>query len=384
MNVLICTPTMSGNFPEFQTLSLVRSLVSSGHRVATACYNGHTELMADRFRQCGSELCLIDNSKGDKESGTSLFARLLKGLRSFIKHFKPDVAHVLCVDSAATPIIVLKILGVKKVIATAYNATRRAVHDKLTHLLEKHFVNAVHCPTQTDEANLFGSSTLYSLTTPLRGYGNHFTIYNCLPDLEKSEHPSDNYSAMYHTRQRSEDNTVTIGVVMPADSGRGSELIIPAFRLIHNTCPETRLIILGQGKDSTVVANQIEVAGLQDYVSTSYLFNSEGKAEILGKIDIMMTLSSDTELAGMEALLAMAYGCIPVSPDAGAMSEIIIDGKSGMLYRPGSYCDLAERIIQLSQNKELREKLQTGAMKRSGRFSCRNYHTLISDLYARI
>jgi glycogen(starch) synthase len=77
---------------------------------------------------------------------------------------------------------------------------------------------------------------------------------------------------------------------------------------------------------------------------------------------------SHYESFGLACCEAMAAGKAVIGSLKGGMSEIIEDGKSGLLIEPGSSKLIANSIINLIQNKELRLKLGVGAKKRIASF----------------
>jgi colanic acid/amylovoran biosynthesis glycosyltransferase len=66
----------------------------------------------------------------------------------------------------------------------------------------------------------------------------------------------------------------------------------------------------------------------------------------------------------------MASGLAVVSTPCGGTSEAIVDGESGLLFRPGDVWDLAEKIEKLLLNPQLRQQVaQSGQNAARERFS---------------
>ncbi|MCM1310991.1 MAG: glycosyltransferase family 4 protein, partial [Bacteroides sp.] len=120
MRVLVCIPCLMTGGTEIQTLSLVEALVGDGHTVGVACYFEHAPEMADRYRRVGAEVILL-SPEGVRPVGIrATIAHLWRGLRGAVKGFRPDAAHVQYMAPGALPVIILKALGVKKIIATTH------------------------------------------------------------------------------------------------------------------------------------------------------------------------------------------------------------------------------------------------------------------------
>ena len=169
MKVLICIPCLLTGGTEIQTLSLVRALVRGGHEVTTVCYFEHADDMKKRFENAGSAVALLcadgTRPKGMVRTAWTLFV----GLRRVVSRWKPDVAHVQYMAPGALPIILLRLSGVGKVIATAHTAADIYSPGglKLLRFLQRHVLAAFTCITERAERSFFGTSSLFSPKTHL-------------------------------------------------------------------------------------------------------------------------------------------------------------------------------------------------------------------------
>lgn len=103
MTVLICIPCLMTGGTEVQTLNLVQALIAGGHRVVTVCYFENCEDMVSRFQNAGCEVVCL-SPDGIRIDGWRGILFLYKGLRSVLKQYKPDVAHVQYMAPGAIPI----------------------------------------------------------------------------------------------------------------------------------------------------------------------------------------------------------------------------------------------------------------------------------------
>lgn len=179
MKTLICIPCLLTGGTEIQTLNTVQALVQSGHEVTVACYFEHTPDMVERYRKAGAEVILF-SPEGVRVGGYRSILFLYKHLRRTIKTIRPDVTHVQYMAPGATVILLLWLMGVKNIIATAHTAADIYRDLRLIHFLQRHCLRAFTCITERAEHSFFGSSQLYTSETVL-GKRNHFTIYNSLP-----------------------------------------------------------------------------------------------------------------------------------------------------------------------------------------------------------
>ena len=179
MKTLICIPCLLTGGTEIQTLNTVHALIQGGHEVTVACYFEHTSYMVERYRKAGAEVLLF-SPEGTRTQGYRAIPYLYKHLRRTIKAVRPDVAHVQYMAPGAMVILLLWLMGVKNIIATAHTAADIYKDLRLLHFIQRHCLRAFTCITERAERSFFGSSQLYTTDTVL-GKRNHFTIYNALP-----------------------------------------------------------------------------------------------------------------------------------------------------------------------------------------------------------
>ena len=179
MKTLICIPCLMTGGTEIQTLNTVQALVQGGHEVMVACYFEHTPDMVDRYRKAGAEVILF-SPEGVRVGGYKSILFLYRHLRRAIRAVRPDVVHVQYMAPGATVILLLWLMGVKNIIATAHTAADIYRDLRLIHFLQRRCLRAFTCITERAERSFFGSSQLYTADLVL-GRRNHFTIYNSLP-----------------------------------------------------------------------------------------------------------------------------------------------------------------------------------------------------------
>ena len=191
MKILVCIPCLLTGGTEIQTLSLVSALVSAGHDITVACYFEHTPEMVNRYKEAGTrqgakvDVRLLPDDGSRPKGIRATISHLWRGLKDIVRDVQPDVAHVQYMAPGAIPILILRALGVKKIVATAH--TSGDIYSKnglkVIHFLNNHILSGFQCITKRAEKSFFGSvGQPIGDGSKAKKHGNHFTIYNCLPD----------------------------------------------------------------------------------------------------------------------------------------------------------------------------------------------------------
>lgn len=370
MQTLVCIPCLLTGGTEIQTLSLVEALVAAGHRVAVACYFEHAPAMVERYRLAGADVRLLSPT-GSRTQGLGPTARhLWRGLRTLVRELRPQVAHVQYMAPGAMPILLLRALGVKRIIATAHTAgdIYSPLGLRQVRFLSRVCLTAFQCITERAERSFFGSSALFDGTTLPR----HFTIYNNLPaHISIISAPRPPHGA---------DSPLTIGVVSRLESIKGMDLVIPAFAMVAHEHPEVRLLVVGDGSQRPLMERQAAECGLAHRIEFA---GRQPQAELSAwydRIDILL-MPSRSEGFGLTAIEGMARGCVPVVADTGGLPEVVTTG-SGLLHRPGNPSDIARCLRELLESAPLLASLSAGALSRAATFSAQNYRRSIAQLYS--
>lgn len=355
---------------EIQTLNLVRALVTGGHRVVTVCYFEYSPEMVIRFQQAGSEVVCLSKD-GTRIGSWKGIIFLYKGLRRVLKQYRPEVAHVQYMAPGAIPILLLHLLGIRQIIATAHTAADIYPSLRLVHFAQQHCVRAFTCITELAERSFFGTSQLYSEHTLLKKR-NHFTIYNALPA-----------SISIVQQSKPHDKPLTIGVVSRLESIKGMDLVVPAFAQVKACHPEMQLLIVGDGSQRKQMEEQAYKAELKESVEFAGRQPQEMLSNYYDRIDILL-MPSRSEGFGLTAIEGMARGCVVVAAHTGGLPEVVRDGEVGLLHKPEQVEDLAAQINKLIEQPALWKQFSNKATIYVQRFSFEHFSQLFNNLYYKI
>lgn len=422
MKTLICIPCLLTGGTEIQTLNTVCALVRGGHEVTVVCYFEHTPDMVERYRKAGAEVILF-SPEGVRVGGYKSILFLYRHLRRAVRAVRPDVVHVQYMAPGATVILLLWLMGVKNIIATAHTAADIYRDLRLIHFLQRHCLRAFTCITERAERSFFGSSQLYSPDLVL-GKRNHFTIYNALPFRGSERHVVNVPSARLDVAERqvscdesqvnvpsaqlgdnqsqSDDSPATslrftsnsvainrseaapvLGVVSRLEPIKGMDLVVPAFAEVLKMYPETQLLVVGDGSLRAFMEEQAAQLGCAEAITFVGRQPQEQLAQWYRQMDIVL-MPSRSEGFGLTAIEAMASGCVVVASDVGGLPEVVRDGACGLLHRTEDVADMAENINTLIGDEALYDRLQAQSLVEVEKYSFERYAALMNDLYNKL
>jgi len=145
--------------------------------------------------------------------------------------------------------------------------------------------------------------------------------------------------------------------------GKGHDILIKAFKKIHNKIPDAKLIIAGGTKDENY-KNYLKKLALPikekviftDYIPYELLPSCLASADIF-----ILPYIGGVHVSG-PLHRALASGRPIIASESPIVKEIIIHGYNGILIKP-EIEELAKTIVELYENKELRNKLSHNARK---------------------
>ena len=157
---------------------------------------------------------------------------------------------------------------------------------------------------------------------------------------------------------------------------KGVNILIDAFKKVHEVNLDVRLTIVGDGEEKQNLINQVKELNLQD--SILFAGRQANVIDWLDKADIFVYPSIWDEGFGISVVEAMARGCIPITFNKGGLPEIINNGENGFLIDNINSEELAQKILELILNndKEI-NKIVEKAVRTSNRYTI---DVTISDL----
>jgi len=162
--------------------------------------------------------------------------------------------------------------------------------------------------------------------------------------------------------------TIKVGFIGTFARWKGQEVFLKALSIIPQDLPLRGYVIGGpiyETENSQYALNELKDLAKQFGIPEKVGFTGflEDSASAIRSLDIVVHASTRPEPFGLVIIEAMACGKPVIASKAGGPEEIIVDGENGLFHTPGDAKSLADGIMRLAENPELRKKLGENGRK---------------------
>ena len=157
-------------------------------------------------------------------------------------------------------------------------------------------------------------------------------------------------------------------------SEKNFEWLIKSFAEILKRVPEAQLTIYGRGEKETELKDLIQRLGLESYVTLAGYTTNVHEKLAQADLYVMPSLSEGFPNSLCEAM-AVGLPVVAFKCHEG-LKDIVIDGQNGYLVEMNNQEEFVEKVVRLSQDIKLREKIGTEAQKLAERYSEQNIYDL--------
>ncbi len=146
---------------------------------------------------------------------------------------------------------------------------------------------------------------------------------------------------------------------------KGERDLLRALQLAVARVPHLRVSLLGHGAES--VAALCDEGGLRAHIEHLGPVPPAARARFFRAADFFV-LPSYGEGMPMSVLEALAAGLPVLATNVGGIPELITHGVEGLLLAPGQVQELAERIVLLANDSQLRSQMGQAALTKAQQF----------------
>ncbi len=287
-------------------------------------------------------------------------------IKHFLDGFEPDIIH----DQTPGP-LALSIFRYAKKRGIPLVSTDHAYPDNLTqqlHLprfakkpinvvMNKYFVSFLKrseygtMPTEQAVSDLLPRRKKFKV--PVEALSNGIDLSRFTP----GKAPAEIYEK--YNIPKTKPIVLYVGRVDPEKS---LEVLIKAFNLVLIKNPEAHLVIVGDGASRNDLEKLAEKLGIEKH--THFLGRVVGDdLPMLYRTGKVFAITSKTETQSIVVMEAMASGLPVVAVQAGAIPELVKNGKTGYLCQPDDPTAVSRSISRLLKNDSLRQKCSKTALK---------------------
>jgi glycosyltransferase involved in cell wall biosynthesis len=285
-----------------------------------------------------------------------------------INQFKPDVISVQYIGYLAILFWFLNIKRRTNYVVSIHGAD--IIKPRKISVFEKILINRI-----VKNANYVISNSKYlavqlcellksSYSAKIKAVGNGIHISN--------------YSAV---ALRNETSTINIIGIGRFAYKKGFDILIRAFAEVVNTEKNKnyRLILAGGGPERINCEKLAKELGVSNFISFLGFVENKNIKNIFAQGDIFV-LPSRNEPFGVVTLESMAYGIPVIVTKSGGVTEIIDNEKTGFVVEIEDYAAIAEKIIQLANDYDLRLKFRQNAFEHLKCFDWSNIIDTYEDI----
>lgn len=170
-------------------------------------------------------------------------------------------------------------------------------------------------------------------------------IYNCAPSDVWALHTPDAATA------NRDVDILYLGGLLPV---KGPDILLEAYRIVHDARPLTRAVIVGDGPLRAALEN---TAAESDWSARVTFTGRVPRDEVLkwyrrARIVVLPSRSEGLPLVAVEASLS---GAALVATRVGGIPEVVLDGETGALVPPEDPAALASAMLKLLDQPQLVE-----------------------------
>ncbi len=166
-------------------------------------------------------------------------------------------------------------------------------------------------------------------------------------------------------------DTVRCIAVSRMASKKGPILTLDAFRRAVEVCPYLRLDYVGEGELLSAVQQFVRAFKMEDRVTlhgaqpSDVIFELMRNADIFVQHSMIDLATGDEEGLPVAILEAMAQGLPVVSTRHAGIPEAVIEDKTGYLVGEGDSRGMAEHLVTLAQDPNLRQRMGEAGWQRA-------------------
>lgn len=145
------------------------------------------------------------------------------------------------------------------------------------------------------------------------------------------------------------------------------EFCLYAMKKVIAHIPDVKLVVMGTGDYLPALMRLSQKLQLHEHVEFLGYVPEDEKLKVLQSSWVMVNTSS-REGWGISVIEGNACGVPIIASDSPGLRDAVVHGKTGFLVKHGDIEELAQKIILILKDKQLREKLSQNALEWASQF----------------
>ena len=313
------------------------------------------------------------------EESINLSWRATRTLAGILRRYRPEVLHLHFTGFLGVYPWVGRLLSVRKVFFTDHTSRPAGYVPHHSALWKRAIVRLINMPlTRVTCVSEYGYRCMTSLG--LLPNARYEMIYNSV-DLSRV-FPSSERAAEFRRRHSiPEGRTVVLQVswIIPE---KGIPDLLEAARLVLQEDQNVQFVFVGEGAYREQYTKDALAMGLGDHVTWTGLVRDPFDEGVYDAADVVCQVSCWEEVFGWVIAEAMAYGKPIVGTRVGGIPELIQNGESGFLVERGNSIAMADRILRLIGDPQMRKRMgNSGRQVTKRKFNLKQNVSRLIDCY---
>lgn len=238
---------------------------------------------------------------------------------------------------------------------------------------------AVRSALQVPHAVVTVSEALARYVAPLAP-SKVTTIYNGIePSGFKTADPFAPDWAAFRRAFRLSPEAVVVGTVARLIPAKGVHVLIEAAEQLRQTLPDVRWVIVGDGPARAELESRVRERDLNEFVRFLGFRNDVPRMLSTWNLFVLPSLSEGQSVTALEA---MASGLPVIASRVGGLPEVVVDGRTGLLFPAEEHKALADAVIHVLSNPSAARAMGVAGRQRvATHFSLANMMQRTQALY---
>lgn len=182
-----------------------------------------------------------------------------------------------------------------------------------------------------------------------------------------------------HSAPAAAKRLICVGRLSPE---KGQAGLLEAFAKFGASRADLELVLVGDGPEGQDLRSRAKALGIADKVTFTGRLGEKETLDRIAASDVLV-LSSFMEGLPIVLMEAMAIGTAVVASRVAGIPELVEDGRSGLLFTPSDWDELAACIGRLLDDEALRKTLAANARERvAGGFDIRTSAAQLRALFS--